>query len=274
MRVHSQEKPFHCPKCKYHCKWKGDLNRHLMKYHGIKVPSSAKKLGVPRLKLRKSTDVPDWEAVKQDPKRNNLSASTPMRNPDDSPLDLTVKDTFPNLYATNDPYDFESNFSSITDEPTFDIEGVNDHDSSNFKSPLQHLRDVSYNVDESSNGSLKRDHSCVLSVAIIPIGNGILLKHIRLKGCRDRFHNKACVLLTDETGRRNYEKYEKYLVDINQPPPTVFSLPSDTSSIPEGPAVPDIDTRYNNNRSPQIDNPSKSCSYDFRNIGSNFEDAP
>ncbi|KAF8786892.1 Zinc finger protein 91 like protein [Argiope bruennichi] len=304
MRVHSQEKPFHCPKCKYHCKWKGDLNRHLMKYHGIKVPSSNKKHGVPKLKLKKSSDIPsdDWQPVKQDIKRNQFSSSTPIRNSEEeAPLDLTTKDTFPHPYANSDsydPYDFE-NFSSTIDEPIVDIETVSDGESSNFKSPLQHLRDVSYNIDDSSNPSSKRKYQC----PYCPFGNTTasrfhvhivqhfnrrpfmcsvcgynsnwewdITKHIRLKGCTDRYHNKACVLLTDESGRRNYEKYDKYLVDINQPPPTVFTR------LPEPNGIPDMDkyrlSDHSNNRLLQVDQPNKNCSYDFRNIGSNFEDTP
>lgn len=38
-----------------------------------------------------------------------------------------------------------------------------------------------------------------------------ITKHIRLKSVRDPDHAKARVLMTDETGRRNYSKYNKYL---------------------------------------------------------------
>lgn len=38
-----------------------------------------------------------------------------------------------------------------------------------------------------------------------------ITKHIRLKSVRDPDHAKAKVLMTDETGRRNYSKYNKYL---------------------------------------------------------------
>lgn len=39
-------------------------------------------------------------------------------------------------------------------------------------------------------------------------------KHIRLKKARDPDHENAKVLMTDETGRRNYTKYNKYLVEM------------------------------------------------------------
>ncbi|EDX04870.1 uncharacterized protein LOC6732153 [Drosophila simulans] len=38
-----------------------------------------------------------------------------------------------------------------------------------------------------------------------------ITKHIRLKALRDRSHNQAQVLMNDETGRRNYAKYNQYL---------------------------------------------------------------
>ncbi|XP_013200607.1 zinc finger protein 91 isoform X2 [Amyelois transitella] len=38
-----------------------------------------------------------------------------------------------------------------------------------------------------------------------------ITKHIKLKSARDPEHNEAKVLMTDETGRRNYTKYSKFL---------------------------------------------------------------
>lgn len=42
-----------------------------------------------------------------------------------------------------------------------------------------------------------------------------ITKHIKLKSVRDPNHESARVLMTDETGRRNYTKYNKYLTEIN-----------------------------------------------------------
>ncbi|KAJ8916234.1 hypothetical protein NQ315_016373, partial [Exocentrus adspersus] len=41
-----------------------------------------------------------------------------------------------------------------------------------------------------------------------------ITKHIKLKSVRDQAHEQAKVLMTDETGRRNYTKYNKYLTEI------------------------------------------------------------
>lgn len=42
-----------------------------------------------------------------------------------------------------------------------------------------------------------------------------ITKHIKLKSVRDPNHETARVLMTDETGRRNYTKYNKFLTEIN-----------------------------------------------------------
>ncbi|CAG7815402.1 unnamed protein product [Allacma fusca] len=39
-----------------------------------------------------------------------------------------------------------------------------------------------------------------------------ITKHIKLKGMRDPSHSKAKVLLTHESGQRNYRKYDRYLI--------------------------------------------------------------
>ncbi|XP_028179445.1 zinc finger protein Xfin-like isoform X1 [Ostrinia furnacalis] len=51
-----------------------------------------------------------------------------------------------------------------------------------------------------------------------------ITKHIKLKSARDPEHNEAKVLMTDETGRRNYSKYNKFLAMsvLNENGETVF----------------------------------------------------
>lgn len=41
-----------------------------------------------------------------------------------------------------------------------------------------------------------------------------ITKHIKLKAAKDPVHMTARVLMTDETGRRNYSKYNKYLAQV------------------------------------------------------------
>ncbi|EZA49616.1 uncharacterized protein LOC105284532 isoform X2 [Ooceraea biroi] len=43
-----------------------------------------------------------------------------------------------------------------------------------------------------------------------------ITKHIKIKAAKDAVHTTARVLMTDETGRRNYSKYNKYLEQVGQ----------------------------------------------------------
>ncbi|EDW35156.1 GL24741 [Drosophila persimilis] len=47
-----------------------------------------------------------------------------------------------------------------------------------------------------------------------------ITKHIRLKANRDKSHNQARVLMNDETGRRNYTKYNQFLTLMKVNPST------------------------------------------------------
>lgn len=62
-----------------------------------------------------------------------------------------------------------------------------------------------------------------------------ITKHIRLKTVRDVSHERAKVLMTDETGRRNYSKYNKYLTLLRVHEPSAESSGSGrrTKSQPE-----------------------------------------
>ena len=53
-----------------------------------------------------------------------------------------------------------------------------------------------------------------------------ITKHIKIRASRDNTHKSAEVLITDETGEKNYEKYEKYV--------TVITLDESMSSRTEG----------------------------------------
>lgn len=297
MRVHSQEKPFHCPKCKYHCKWKGDLNRHLMKYHGIKVPSSTTKGIVPKLKLKKSGNDDDedirndWHRVNPGEAKRSLFPSTTRNSVEDGPLDLTVKDAFPNPHSSSsdaydDPYDFERVSSSNPKQqscPSQDSPAPVASTSAKRKYQCPFCTFATTTASRFHVHIVQHYNRRPFCCSVCEYNSNWewdITKHIRLKNCKDKFQNKACVLLTDESGRRNYEKYEKYLVDLNAPAPTQTTKPPGVS------IVPDVNSAHNINRtqveSPtkncsydfRNESPTKNCSYDFRNIGSNFEDTP
>lgn len=302
MRVHSQDKPFQCHKCKYVCKWKGDLNRHLIKYHGIKMQPFKKqdplKFGMKRSNSDES--MTDWQATNVE-KRNPFASG--VRSSQEGPLDLTYsRETFPhpNAMSPYDAYDFESQSAVDGDSDSIDVISVDGGSPLLYpdynNSPVSQPEGA---IDNSSGSGLKAGmkYQCPrcpfttttvsrFHVHIVQHNNKRpfmcsvcgynsnwewdITKHIRLKGCRDKDHNKACVLLTDECGRRNYEKYEKFLVDSNQAMPGYPQTESpDMSEAQENQSVKFNLPKLNYNESS-----SRSCSYDFRNIGSNFEDGP
>lgn len=59
-----------------------------------------------------------------------------------------------------------------------------------------------------------------------------ITKHIRLKTVRDSTHERARVLMTDETGRRNYSKYNKYLTLMRVHEPSAESSGTGRRSKP------------------------------------------
>lgn len=59
-----------------------------------------------------------------------------------------------------------------------------------------------------------------------------ITKHIRLKTVRDSSHERARVLMTDETGRRNYSKYNKYLTLMKVHEPSAESSGSGRRTKP------------------------------------------
>nr|XP_018912996.1 PREDICTED: uncharacterized protein LOC109041199 [Bemisia tabaci] len=63
-----------------------------------------------------------------------------------------------------------------------------------------------------------------------------ITKHIRLKTARDPNHVKARVLMTDETGRRNYSKYNRYLtlIRVHEPSAESSGTGRRTKAIPSG----------------------------------------
>lgn len=310
MRVHSQEKPFQCHKCKYVCKWKGDLNRHLMKYHGIKMPSTKK--DAPKFGFKKggNTDeqMNEWSSSGSE-KRNQFAASGSIRSGQDSPLDLTLgRETFPHPNALSSPYDaydFESQSGADGELDDIDVVGVDSSSPlmySDYKSQIPQNNGFSDSLDNNSpinpktSGMKYQCPRCPFTTTTVsrfhvhivqhsnkrPFMCSVcgynsnwewdISKHIRLK--KDKDHDKACVLLTDESGRRNYEKYEKYLVDANQQP---LNHNQQTSGYQEeSTEVNDMQdsVRFSTPKPNFNESSNKNCTYDFRNIGSNFEDSP
>lgn len=72
-----------------------------------------------------------------------------------------------------------------------------------------------------------------------------ITKHIKLKSARDPDHNEAKVLMTDETGRRNYSKYQKFLalLTLNDNGENVFQYIDENTTTTE--ISMEVDYPYN-----------------------------
>ncbi|XP_044752787.1 uncharacterized protein LOC123312423 isoform X2 [Coccinella septempunctata] len=69
-----------------------------------------------------------------------------------------------------------------------------------------------------------------------------ITKHIKLKSVRDPAHESAKVLMTDETGRRNYTKYNKYLTEIHVSVDQSLDTSGGSGTRPKGQGVPRNET--------------------------------
>lgn len=69
-----------------------------------------------------------------------------------------------------------------------------------------------------------------------------ITKHIKLKSVRDTAHLSAKVLMTDETGRRNYTKYNKYLTEIHVGVNQSLDTSGGSGTRPRGQGVPRNET--------------------------------
>ncbi|XP_045472161.1 zinc finger protein Xfin-like isoform X3 [Harmonia axyridis] len=69
-----------------------------------------------------------------------------------------------------------------------------------------------------------------------------ITKHIKLKSVRDPAHESAKVLMTDETGRRNYTKYNKYLTEIHVSVDQSLDTSGGSGTRPKGQGTPKHET--------------------------------
>lgn len=84
-----------------------------------------------------------------------------------------------------------------------------------------------------------------------------ITKHIKLKSARDPEHNEAKVLMTDETGRRNYSKYNKFLAMpvLNENGENEFHYIDPNTAIDAGMEIDDTYNETNENTHITFDMP-------------------
>ena len=165
MRVHTDVRPFACPHCQYRCKWKGDMNRHVLKFHR----------GAPT----KIEPVTQMDAASTNEEENGGGASSVEGNEKETEaLVRSGSDTKIKVYKCS-----FCEFTCTT-ASRFHVHYVQHLNTKPFMcSVCQHRSNWEWDVT----------------------------KHIKMKSQRDSDHLNAHPVLIDDSGKRNYSKYDKFL---------------------------------------------------------------
>ncbi|XP_023236351.1 zinc finger protein 729-like isoform X2 [Centruroides sculpturatus] len=222
-RVHSGEKPFECNICNYKCRWKGDLTRHFEKFHKQRIPTP-EFLSLDKIKVAQDENgSTSRHSAGVDMTRDSLSSDQ------DGPLDLTIA----NKIEKCDDFLAKSNYLKINHKLISTRESLALKRKFEYEPPL---------VAPPSKVLVKK-YQCTycgfmtktasrFHVHIVqhfnkrPFVCSIcgyrsnwqwdITKHIKMKAIRDNSHSDATVLITDETGNKNYDKYKQYLVEVEE----------------------------------------------------------
>ncbi|XP_068621215.1 zinc finger protein 91-like [Battus philenor] len=198
-----------CQNCRHRCKSSADLYVH-MKTCKKNVVNETKDIAIETQDKTEATDEQTDKEVEPHPMENvvfvwnNINRET---NKFDTPLDISINDD-----------------STLPEPPqSFDSEIVDENESMNL-SPSQAVGKKVFKCPHclfwASTASRfhvhivghlnKKPFECSLC-KYKSNWRWDITKHIKLKSARDPDHADAKVLMTDETGRRNYSKYNKFL---------------------------------------------------------------
>lgn len=258
IRVHTQEKPYPCPYCKHSARWKGDLTRHIQKIHPAKLDEFYEMTGHKR-KMRQPKPHPVqynegnnkmvFPGMEQPPEQSDPESDI-SSDSGDEPMELQ-EDAVTDVPPPN------------AEEPRVASPNVSEHSMSitNVSAPPQPApANSSQSNQPALTGSgmtvLKKVKRCMYKcldceftsrtasrfhVHIVQHLNKRpymcsecgyrsnwewdITKHIKIKIQRKEGHDSAKVLLIDEAGRKNYEKYEKFKIEVEEEV-TVDQLPA------------------------------------------------
>ncbi|RWS11843.1 zinc finger protein Xfin-like protein [Dinothrombium tinctorium] len=208
MRVHTKEKPFSCPYCSFKSKWKGDLNRHIQKYHS-RLP------------------MPDLTAMEQ---KANRAFSLEPRAKIQSQEQVQADENIQRSHQ-------ETVYENSLNQTTFYQAECEDY---------QNNEEAQEAAEEESilgkQGKVKVYKCCycefmcttasrfhvhfVQHLNTKPFMCSIcghrsnwewdVTKHIKMKSQRDPEHFNAKPVLIHDSGKRDYRKYNKYMVWVEQ----------------------------------------------------------
>lgn len=205
LRVHSKEKPFKCMYCDFQSKWKGDLNRHIQRYH-------------------------EQADLESETNGNEMSPSTSNRQ------DEEVYNEMPDTVD-----DYPSSYECLmeVDDGEFNVPNTAPVANSGENSEAE-PEDAGI---QSSSGNVAKMYKCtycdfmcstasrfhvhyVQHLNTKPFQCSIcghrsnwewdVTKHIKMKAQRDPNHEKARPVLIHDSGKRDYSKYNKFVVWVGQ----------------------------------------------------------
>lgn len=230
MRVHTNERPFACPYCSFKSKWKGDLTRHIQKYHS--------RLPMPDLNSMEPSSAQDGQDLnmidngdeEQIILQPDINLDLDEENDDEGDIEEILMDEQPL------PDDYEERPLEFDD-----IDDSEDDDNGNLNE--QYREDLISNEDRPSpltvkSGKVKMyrcsycDFTCstasrfhvhfVQHLNTKPFQCSVcghrsnwewdVTKHIKMKSQRDENHLNAKPVLVHDSGKRDYAKYDKYVV--------------------------------------------------------------
>lgn len=264
MRVHTKERPFACPYCSFKSKWKGDLNRHIQKYHSrLPMPD----LNLMEQQIQSQTDGSQMESsLEWTPQSINQELSADYEN-DASILsgevdyedyeenidDIKMDDKpLPDDYEER-PLVFDDLSDDNEDNDNTGVDGGAEEDNENeLQIDLDDRELVMANenagTSESPSNEMTKsgkvkmyrcsycDFTCstasrfhvhfVQHLNTKPFQCSVcghrsnwewdVTKHIKMKSQRDQKHMNAKAMLVHESGKRDYSKYNKYVVWVDQ----------------------------------------------------------
>lgn len=236
VRVHSKEKPFKCGICDFKSKWKGDLNRHVQRYHSGTVPdggdSDASGTNYATGSNSHNSDVSPsgvsshhhHHSSDNHQKGSSFMAYNDEAYGNNSYEGSVEADESEMMMATT------SNGIENGDGEHFDLD--NEEEDGMLHSPggngvagTAKMYKCTYCDFMCSTASRFHVHY-VQHLNTKPFQCSIcghrsnwewdVTKHIKMKAQRDPNHVKARPVLIHDSGRRDYSKYSKFVVYVDQ----------------------------------------------------------
>ncbi|GBP38057.1 Zinc finger protein 91 [Eumeta japonica] len=236
-----------CQNCRHRCKSSADLYVH-MKTCGVNTKAELEQM--PETKSQDSTETATQDRESEPHPMENVVFVWNNIGQDqdkyDTPLDISINDDS-TLPVQNRPYD-PNNVDALHDSESDNLSPTQIVGKKVFKCPhCPFWASTASRFHVHIVGHLnKKPFECSLC-KYKSNWRWDITKHIKLKSARDPQHNDAKVIMTDETGRRNYSKYNKFLAILSLDEQGQSFHYLDQSAVSLDPSM-DIDESPNENK--------------------------